>query len=511
MSVVSARLVNPPSVRLLLALGLGRAIPWLRRARHFCDLPALDASGQIPEWRYRRWIAEHEQVDDTLEGPANITVLPLARIAQATSNWVAIREDGDQLAPAALGEIGRAIAQHPEGDLFYSDEDEIDERGQRCRPRFKPDWSPDYLRSCNYIGGLLVVRRDLLHRVGPVTCDYDLALKLSEVARRIIHVPKVLYHRRRPRITDQDADALREHFRRIGLEADVSPRDEPGTFRVRYRHHGRPRVSVIIPNRDQAEMLERCLAAFGDDGYPDVEILIVENGSRRHETFALYERARQRSNVRILTWDQPFNYAAINNFAVARATGELLLFLNNDLEALHADWLDRLVELALLPGVGAVGAKLQYPDRTLQHAGVVLGMYGVAGHVYRRHPSDAPGYLECLRVPHNVAAVTGACLLMPRAVFEQIGGFDEEFGIAFNDVDLCLRSLQAGYRTIWTPDSVLIHHESKTRGVDANWADRSRLVRETDRLRQKWADLLRQGDHYFGPHFRLDRTDCCLK
>ncbi len=399
---------------MLLAFGLGSAIPWLRRVRHAVQLPSLDSSGHVLAWRYRRWIARHETASPSVEVAPRIAVVPLEQAHEVAADWVAIRHADDQLAAAALGELIRAFAAYPEADLFYSDEDEMDAQGRRSRPRFKPDWSPDYLRSCNYVGGLLVVRRELLRQIGAASSDYDLVLKAGERARRIVHIPKVLYHRRRPRSWANDGDALREHLLRVGLDADLSPRAAPGTFRVRYRHARKPRVSVIIPNRDQAGMLERCLAAFGENCYPNVEIVIVENGSKQPETFALYERLRQRSNVRILTWNQPFNYAAVNNFAVTQAAGDLLLFLNNDIEAIHADWLDHLVELALLPGAGAVGAKLLYPDQTVQHGGVVIGMHGLAGHVCRFLVGNAPGYLNRLQLPHNVAAVTGACLLIAR-------------------------------------------------------------------------------------------------
>ena len=231
----------------------------------------------------------------------------------------------------------------------------------------------------------------------------------------------------------------------------------------------------------------------------------------RPETFALYERLRQPPNVRVLTWDKPFNFAAVNNFAAARATGELLLFLNNDVEAVNADWLDRLVDRALLPGVGAVGAKLLYPDGTVQHGGVAVGLHGAAGHLHQFLPGESPGYMNRLQVPHNVSAVTGACLLIPRTVFERVDGFDEEFALAYNDIDLCLKAGRAGYRTVWTPDAVLTHHESKTRGEDDTPGKRCRLEREVERLREKWADLFRAGDPYFGPQFRLDRTDFCVK
>ncbi|MFL5339808.1 MAG: glycosyltransferase [Gemmataceae bacterium] len=440
-----------------------------------------------------------------------IEITSLGQAATASSDFVALRHPHDQLVPQALSSIARAVAAQPDADLIYSDEDEIDAAGRRRRPRFKPDWSPDYLRSTNYIGGLLVLRLDLLRNVGTFHSEYDLVLKAGELARRIVHVPEVLYHRGRPVDTSHDESALRDHLQRIGIPADVSPREHPGTFRVRYWHARQPLVSVIIPNRDRAALLDRCLISLAHSNYTNVEVLIVENDSRDPTTFALYERWKQRPNVRVLNWDRPFNYAAVNNYAAAQAAGELLLFLNNDIEAVRDDWLEQLVELALLPGAGAVGAKLMYPDGRVQHAGVLVGMKGVAGHPHRFFPGDHPGYLGRLRLPHNVAAVTGACVLHSRSAFEQVGGFDEDFALAFNDVDLCLKLLRAGYRNVWTPDAELVHHESVTRGDDDTAPSRRRLLREADRLREKWADFFLTCDPYFSPHFDLDRTDWCVR
>ena len=348
----------------------------------------------------RRWIARHESVAPNAD-ISRISIVSPERASAATSEFVALLHPGDQLAPHALSAVARTLAAQPDADMLYSDEDEIDATGQRRRPRFKPDWSPDYLRSTNYIGGLLVLRRDLLQNLGTFQGEYNRVLQASEQARRIVHIPQILYHRRQP--TDH------------GLSLAPAGPCHVGGAR-------QPPVSVIIPNRDRAEMLERCLLSLAKSAYAHCEVLIVENGSREPATFALYERWQQHPNVRVLTWDRPFNYAAVNNFAAAQTGGELLLFLNNDIEAIRADWLERLVEFALLPGVGAVGGKLLYPDGTVQHAGVVVGMKGVAGHPYRFFRGDHPGYLGQLRVARNVAAVTGAvCLWRGRRLRRSAG------------------------------------------------------------------------------------------
>jgi GT2 family glycosyltransferase len=258
-------------------------------------------------------------------------------------------------------------------------------------------------------------------------------------------------------------------------------------------------------------MLGRCVNSLSLGSYANYEVLIVENGSTDPATTAFYEQLRKQPHVRVIEWTRPFNYAAVNNFAVTHARGDLVLFLNNDVLAITPDWLEAMVKLAEQPGVGAVGAKLYYPDDTVQHAGVVVGMGGVAGHSHVYYPRTAAGYMQRLVITQNVSAVTGACLLMPRHVFDSIGGFDEGFVLAFNDVDLCLQVLAAGYRVVWTPDAELYHLESKTRGKEDTLEKQKRFKREYDLFQLKWGEFLKQGDPYYSPHFRLDRSDFALK
>jgi GT2 family glycosyltransferase/glycosyltransferase involved in cell wall biosynthesis len=498
--------------RWLHSLCLGASLPTLRRLRQQLQWQALDAGGQVPAWRYRRWTARHEQIHAALnlESVPRIVTAPLGRLHEENGDFIALLHPGDRLAPNALAEVQRTLVGNPNADLLYSDEDEIDSSGIRCRPRFKPDWSPEFLLGTNYVGGLLVLRRDLLRRIGPVKSEYDLVLRASERAGQIVHIAKILCHRKAFAAVDHDLEALRTHLQRRGLDADVSPRPRAGTFQVRFRRPCPATVSVIIPNKDHAAMLEQCLSACLSRRCPAIEILIAENGSRETRTFDLYRRLEEPGGIRLLRWDRPFNYSAINNWAARQARGELLLFLNNDVEALHPDWLNRLTEWLLLPGVSIVGAKLLYRDGTLQHAGVAVGVRGVAGHTCQYLPANAPGYLHRLQIPHNVSAVTGACLLIKRDIFDELGGFDEDFQLSYGDIDLCLRALKAGYRNVWTPDAVLIHHESKTRGEDDTAGRWQRLQSEIERFRQRWAEWLTTGDPYVGPHFRRDRTDFCL-
>jgi GT2 family glycosyltransferase len=305
--------------------------------------------------------------------------------------------------------------------------------------------------------------------------------------------------------------AIAEHLTRVGIDGSVHDGPTLGTYQVIYHLRTQPLVSVIVPNKDHPEMLARCVDSLAKSSYANYELIVVENGSTKPETFALYEQIKQQPHARVLEWKKPFNYAAVNNFAAAAARGEYVLFLNNDIESINPDWLESLVKQAAQPGVGAVGAKLYYADDTIQHAGIVVGMGGVAGHAHLNFPRQAPGHMQRLTYTQNVAAVTGACLLMPKRVFDAVGGFDEGYVLAFNDVDLCLKVLAAGYRIVWTPDAELYHLESKTRGPEDTDEKQKRFKREFDLFHSKWGAFLKSGDPYYSPHFRLDRPDFALK
>jgi GT2 family glycosyltransferase len=452
-----------------------------------------------------------------------------AAASLATGDFLGLLDHDDVLAPFALHEIIAALNDNPDADFLYSDEDKLDPHGDRVEPNFKPDWSPETLRSRNYICHFTVLKRDLFHAIGGFrpgfdgSQDYDLVLRASEHARQIVHVPRVLYHWRMHAAStafakgtknyayDAGKRAVGEHLARLGIDASVHDGPILGTYQAVYHLRTQPLVSVVIPNKDQVALLSRCIESLAKSSYANYEVVIVENGSQLPETHAYYRELAKQPHVRIVEWVRPFNYAAVNNFAATQARGELLLFLNNDTEAINPDWLEAMVKQAMQPGVGAVGAKLYYADDTIQHAGIVVGMGGVAGHSHLFYPRQAEGYMQRLRITQNVAAVTGACLLMPRAVFEKVGGFDEGFVLAFNDVDLCLSVLQAGYRVVWTPDAELYHLESKTRGYEDTAEKQARFKREYDLFHLKWSSVLKAGDPYFSPHFRLDRPDFALR
>ena len=452
-----------------------------------------------------------------------------AALALACGEFVALLDHDDTLAPFALHAVAAAVDADPGVDFLYSDEDKLDALGERVEPNFKPDWSPETLRSRNYICHLTVLRRSLVEEVGGFrdgfdgAQDHDLVLRASERAKVIVHLPQVLYHWRmhagstaadkgsKGYAFESGKRAVADHLARVGIDGSVYDGPVLGTYQVVHHLRTQPLVSVVVPNKDHPEMLRRCVESLAAGSYANYELLVVENGSTRPDTFNFYRELGKQPHARVLTWGRPFNYAAVNNFAAAEAAGELLLFLNNDVEAINPDWLEAMVKLAVVPGVGAVGAKLLYADDTIQHAGIVVGMGGVAGHGHLNFPRAAAGYGQRLLYTQNVAAVTGACLLTPRRVFGAVGGFDEGFVLAFNDVDYCLSVLAKGHRVVWTPDAELYHLESKTRGPEDTAEKEKRFKREYDLFHTKWGQFLRDGDPYYSRHFRLDRPDFALR
>jgi GT2 family glycosyltransferase len=452
-------------------------------------------------------------------------------LSLATGDFIALLDHDDTLAPFSFFEIIKALNENPDTDFIYSDEDKIlKNRKKRFDPYFKPDWSPDTLRSHNYICHLTVIKRELLNRIGwfkgeyEGSQDYDLILRATERAEKIIHIPKILYHWRASRESaagntyaklyafESGKKALKAHIDRIGLKGTVEHGASRGVYKITYPIGLSSNISIIIPNRDEAESLERCVnSVINRSTYKNIEIIIVENGSINNSTFKLYNELEKGKNTRIIEWKKPFNYAAINNFAVPYAKGEVILFLNNDTEVRNPDWLERMLEHILRREIGAVGAKLYFGNNSIQHAGVVIGVGGVAGHPHRYFRKNSFGYMNRLKIVHNLSAVTAACLMTRRGVFEQVGGFDERFAFAFNDVDLCLKMREKGYLVIWTPYAELYHYESKTRGNEDTREKRSRFRGEIEYFRGKWKSVLEKGDPYYNPNLTLDREDFSIK
>jgi GT2 family glycosyltransferase len=447
-------------------------------------------------------------------GPAQAN----AAAAMVEEPFVAFVDQHDELAPSALQTVAEALAADPDVDVLYSDEDEIDNAGRRTRPQFKPDWSPDHLLSTMYTGRLLVVRHTLLEQVGGLrpeygqSAGYDLVLRVTERARKVGHVAEVLYHRRAGSTGDEhtaaraatDTRALESALARRGEDATVEPGLCPGSYRVRRRIRSAPLVSIIVPFRDGAELLRRCVESIHRTaGYDAWELVLIDNQSWEPETAALRRRLEKDDRVRLVDYPHPYNWSSLNNFGARHARGDMLLFLNSDVEGSSPGWLAAMVEHAQRPEVGAVGARLLYPDGRIQHAGVVMGMGGiVAWHAFCFCPGERAGYLGMAKMIRNYSVVTGACMLVRRDAFDAVGGLDESLAICFNDVELCLRMRERGLLVVYTPFAELIHAESSTRGVALEQD-------EIDVMFRRWAPVIAD-DPYFNPNLDRRRTEFAL-
>lgn len=446
----------------------------------------------------------------------------------ATGEFVSFLDHDDELTEHALYMVAEELNRFPKADLIYSDEDKIDERGQLCDPHFKPDWSPDLLYSFNLVTHLATYRKEIVDRIGGIkkgyegSQDYDLVLRFIEQIpeTHIRHIPYVLYHWRTIRGSvargpeqknyahDNARKAIRDHLARKGVECTVT--EGLGSFhRVIYPVPApEPLVSLVIPTRDGVELLRVTLeGVLKKTDYPCLDIIIVDNQSQKLETLAYFDELKRESRVRVLKYDAPFNYSAINNFAAKQARGKVLGLLNNDLKMISKDWLREMVGHALRPEIGAVGAKLYYADGSIQHAGVILGIGGSAGHSHRHGIPGNHGFVGRTIVTQNLSAVTGACLVTRREVFDEVGGLDEgKLKVAFNDIDFCLKIRQRGYRIIFTPFAELYHLESATRGSDETGPNRVRFEKERAVLQERWKSVL-FNDPYYNPNLTLDHEN----
>ena len=446
----------------------------------------------------------------------------------ADGRYIGLLDHDDELRPHALAEMVLALAENPQAGLLYSDEDKLDMEGRRFDPYFKPDFDIDLLRSQNYLCHFTVIEAGLMRKVGGFRVgyegsqDHDLFLRCVERLRleQVVHVPRILYHWRAiegSTALNRDAKdyassagvrAVAAHLQRCQPQASVEEQGH-GHYRVRWPLPAPPpKVSLIVPTRDRPELLRTCVTSLlGSSTYQDMELLLVDNQSVDAEALALLEEFSRDRRVRVLRYDAPFNYSAINNWAAALANGQVLALVNNDIEVITPDWLEEMVSQALRPEIGAVGAMLYYPDDTIQHAGVVLGVHGVAAHLYCGMPRGYPGHGGRARVVQSVSAVTAACLVVRREVFEQVGGLDEGLQVAFNDIDFCLRVRQAGYRNLWTPFAELYHHESASRGREDTDEKKARFLGEVQFMQQRWGDAL-LADPAYNPNLSLGSL-CC--
>jgi len=477
----------------------------------------------------REVLSLYERLDERikvtyLEGDSSTSGLLNASLSPPRGEFVGLLGGGDELAPDALFEVVRLLQEYPEADLIYTDEDRIDDGGNRSDPYFKPGWSPDLLLSVDYISNLSVYRRSLLEELGGFRegfdgCQgYDLVLRATERTGDIHHVPKVLYHRWAqadlPAPPEEDNPvrsrrrrALSDALDRRGLEGSVEDGHLPDRFRVRFAIKGEPRVTIIVPTRDNAAFLKRCVGSLERlTTYRNYELLIIDNNTSDPETLAYLDSMPHR----VVPFREKFNYSRINNFAVAQAKGEYILLLNDDTEVIFGGWLEAMLEHAQRPEVGAVGARLLYPDGRIQHAGVIVGVGspwepGVAMHSNHFYSSDSPGYAGALLTTTDYSAVTAACMLFRKSLFEDLGGLEEEnLPIQFNDVDLCLKMREKGYHIVYTPYAELYHHESVSRGHFSG------ARTENLWMRKRWGEMMDK-DPYYNPHFSRALGDFNLR
>ena len=496
-----------------------------------------------------------------------------AALEMASGDYIMLSDHDDVIEKDALYEIVKLLNADPTLDIVYTDEDLTDEAGEHFRsPRFKPDFNIDLLRSINYICHLFCIRTSLMHEVGGFRSDcdgaqdWDLFLRCSEHTKKIGHVPKILYHWRESEAStarnpesktyaiESARKALEGHYRRCGLNAELNYTDIFIMYQAKLLVHDNPKVSILIPNKDNRDVLKTCIDSILEKStYRNLEILVIENNSTEDETFRYYAELTDEKNaevqsagqkveeaadmqsesgsertaekavsdtapsdltepeIRVLHYKDKFNYAKINNFGAQYATGDYLLLLNNDTEVITPDWIEQMLGYCQREDVGAAGAKLLYPDETVQHCGVVVGVGGFAGHVLTGKLREDAGYMGRLRAIYDVSAVTGACLMIKRSIFEQIGGLDENLTVALNDIDLCLKVRETGALIVQNPAAELFHYESKSRGYEETSEKHERFKKEIKYFRDKWKDVLDAGDPYYNPNLSLMYGDCRLR
>lgn len=514
-----------------------------------------ESVSSVLEQRYERWelcVATHsDQNSERYRALAEITAIDtrLSIVRREAGNsdllenmglewlqgeYVVFLNGADRLSRNALYHIVDSLERHPRAAFLYGDEDDFDHQGRRFNPHFKPQWNPDLILAQDYIGRSCAFRVDRLRSLGGLRPEFgakshhDLLLRFSEGLEidEISHIPFVLYHRRFTQgLADDDASvsqvalgqewqcAVDDYLARKYPGASVEHQHKIDGYRIVWPlPDPLPLVSLLVPTRDRVDILRPCVdAILALTDYERFELLILDNQSSCPETLDYMKSVESDPRVRILRWDQPFNYSAINNFGVEQARGDIIGLVNNDIEPINDGWLSEMVRQVCRPEIGCVGAKLYYPNGTIQHGGVILGLGGVAGHAHRFFPRDHRGYRNRLNLVHNLSAVTAACLLVRKSVFEEVDGLNEEhLSIAYNDVDFCLKVREAGYRNLWTPYAELYHHESVSRGVDDNPQKRARAQHETDYMREVWGEKL-DNDPAYNPNLTLIYEDFSLR
>lgn len=445
----------------------------------------------------------------------------------ATGDYIALFDHDDLLAPYALYEVVKCINKNPNAEFIYSDEDKIDEHGNRSEGYFKPDFSPDTLRCQNYICHFSIFKKELMQKLGGFNKkfdgaqDYDIFLRMSEVVKpeNIKHIPRILYHWRVHKDStaklnsnaknyafDNGIKAIEAHLKRVGLDGTVTNGCINGIYRVDYKVKGNPKVSIVIPNKDGLDILKVCInSVLEKTTYDNYEIIIVENNSETEEIFQYYKELEKNPKIKIVKYpDTGFNYSRIINYGVKNSSGEYIVQLNNDTELLTPNWLELMLGFCQREDVGGVGVKLYYPDETIQHAGIVVGLGGVAGNRFKSIPKDGHGYFANESMIQNLSAVTAACIMNPKSIYEEVGYMDEKLAVAFNDVDFCLKIREKGYLIVYNPFVEFIHYESKSRGLENTPKKIKRFQGEMDTFKSKWQDFLDEGDPYYNINLSCD-------
>ncbi|MBE5991522.1 MAG: glycosyltransferase family 2 protein [Paenibacillaceae bacterium] len=456
-----------------------------------------------------------------------------AAIEMATGDFIVLADHDDTLAPDALFECVKAINKDPEIDVVYTDEDKLDiDGGELFEPHFKPDFNPDLLTSVNYICHLFVVNHELLLEVGLFkeefdgAQDYDFILRCTEKARKICHIPKALYHWRCHQDStasnpesklyafEAGARAVKAHYDRLGIPVkSVEKGIDYGIYHTTFEITGDPLVSVIIPNKDHSADLDLCMRSLIEKStYKNLEFIVVENNSADPATFAYYEKIQKEFEfVHVVTWEREFNYSAINNFGVTFAKGEYLLFLNNDTELINPESIEEMLGYCQREDVGITGVRLLYSDDTIQHAGVVVGFGGIAGHTFIGLHKAESSYFNQAMCARNYSAVTAACMMSKRSLFDQVGGFSEDLAVAFNDIDYCMKIRSLNKLVVYAPYALFYHYESKSRGLEDTPEKVERFNREIKKFSDKWPDILRDGDPYYNPNLTLRKSNFALR
>jgi len=495
-------------------------------------------------WKEKRINYKH------LEENFGISENTNAGIEMAHGSWIALLDHDDLLASDALFEIVSQINENQCYEAVYTDEDKVEECNgvlQHIRGHLKPDFSIDLLRSNNYITHLFCAKRSIVEQVGGFqqefdgAQDYDFILRCTERAKKVGHVPRILYHWRvhsastadnpMSKLYAYDAGqrAIKEQLKRQNIAGNVLQLKHFGFYRVDYAVQGNPLVSILIPNKDESKTLQRCIESLQKTNYTNYEVIIIENNSIEEETFLYYETLCKESDrkddrdfvcqgrlaggqsVKVVTWKGIFNYSAINNFGASFAKGDYFVMLNNDIEIITEDWLEQLLGNCQRQEVGIVGTRLYYPDNTYQHAGIVIGIDGIAANMFPGMKKEREGYLHKAALQLNYSAVTAAFLMIKREVFEEVKGFDEQLAVAFNDVDLCLKVRKAGYLVVYNPYIEAYHYESKSRGKEDTKEKVQRFGDEIEVFRCKWIDILKNGDPYYNPNLSLKKTNYALR